>query len=48
MEVGAYCMDFVVELPPTVEGFDSIWVVMDQLIKFAHFIPVKVKYKLRD
>ena len=28
-------------LPKTVKGFDSIWVIVDRLMKSAHFIPVK-------
>jgi hypothetical protein len=37
-------MDFIVGLPTTKRGFDSIWVIVDRLTKFAHFIPVKVNY----
>jgi transposase InsO family protein len=37
-------MDFIVRLPKTAKGFDSIWVIIDQLTKTAHFLPVKVKY----
>ena len=37
-------MDFVVDLPTTVGGYDSIWVIVDRLTKSAHFIPVWVKY----
>jgi IS30 family transposase len=40
-EVG---MDFVVGLPHTQKGYDSIWVIVDRLTKVAHFIPVKTKY----
>jgi hypothetical protein len=36
--------DFVVGLPRTAKGFDSIWVIIDRLTKIAHFLPVKVKY----
>jgi hypothetical protein len=37
-------MDFIVGLPKTVKGLDSIWVIIDRLTKTAHFLPVKVKY----
>jgi hypothetical protein len=37
-------MDFIVQLPRTQAGHDSIWVIMDRLTKFAHFIPVKMTY----
>jgi len=40
-EVG---MDFIVGLPRTQKGYDSIWVIVDRLTKVAHFIPVKTKY----
>jgi hypothetical protein len=37
-------MDFIVGLPHTRAGYDSIWVVVDHLTKVAHFIPVKTTY----
>jgi len=37
-------MDFIVGLPKTVKGFDSIWVIVDRLTKTAHFLPVKILY----
>jgi hypothetical protein len=37
-------MDFIVGLPRTAKGYDSIRVIIDRLIKIAHFLPVKVKY----
>jgi hypothetical protein len=37
-------MDFIVGLPRTQLGYDSIWVIIDRLTKVAHFIPVKTTY----
>jgi hypothetical protein len=36
--------EFVVELPRTQFGGDSLWVIADQLTKVAHFIPIKMVY----
>jgi len=38
-------MDFIVGLPKTAKGYDSIWVVVDRFTKSTHFIPVKTGYK---
>jgi hypothetical protein len=37
-------MDFIVRLPRTQAGYDSIWVIVDRLTNVAHFIPVKTTY----
>jgi hypothetical protein len=37
-------MDFIVSLPRTQSGYDSIWVIVDRLTEVAHFIPVKTTY----
>jgi hypothetical protein len=39
-------MDFIVGLPRTAKGFDSIWVIIDRLTKIAHFLPVKTYYPI--
>jgi hypothetical protein len=36
-------MDFILRLPKAPIEEDSIWVVVDHLMKSAHFIPIKVK-----
>ncbi|HVX01002.1 MAG TPA: RNase H-like domain-containing protein, partial [Candidatus Babeliaceae bacterium] len=37
-------MDFIVGLPKTSKGYNSIWVIVDHLTKIAHFLPVKDHY----
>jgi transposase InsO family protein len=37
-------MDFIVGLPRTQSGYDSIWVIVGQMTKVAHFIPIKTTY----
>ncbi|GJR48588.1 putative reverse transcriptase domain-containing protein [Tanacetum coccineum] len=34
-------MDFVTKLPKTSTGQDTIWVIVDRLTKFAHFLPMR-------
>jgi hypothetical protein len=38
-------MDFIEGLPLTGLKFNSIWVIIDQLTKSAHFIPVHTFYR---
>jgi hypothetical protein len=40
-------MDFIGGLPLTAYKFDSIWVIVDQLTKSAHFIPINTTYKVQ-
>jgi hypothetical protein len=41
-------MDFIVGLPRTSDGYNSIWVAVDCLTKSAHFIPVSTIYRARQ
>ncbi|GKA17801.1 putative reverse transcriptase domain-containing protein [Tanacetum coccineum] len=34
-------VDFVLGLPRTPSGYDTIWVIVDRLTKSAHFLPMK-------
>ncbi|GJS45920.1 putative reverse transcriptase domain-containing protein [Tanacetum coccineum] len=34
-------MDFITKLPKTLNGRDTIWVIVDRLTKSAHFIPTR-------
>jgi hypothetical protein len=40
-------IDFIVGLPLTAHKFDSIWLIVDRLTKFSHFIPVNTSYKVQ-
>jgi hypothetical protein len=39
-------MDFIVGLPQTLKGHDSIWVIVDRLTKVAHFVAVRIDYRV--
>ncbi|GJZ23521.1 putative reverse transcriptase domain-containing protein [Tanacetum coccineum] len=38
---GKITMDFVTKLPITATSQDTIWVIVDRLTKFAHFLPMR-------
>ena len=38
--------DFVIGLPRTFGGYNVIWVIVDQLKKSAHFLPMKVSFSM--
>jgi hypothetical protein len=40
-------MDFIMSLPLTACMFDSIWVIVDRLSTFAHFVLVSTTYKVQ-
>ncbi|GKE33915.1 putative reverse transcriptase domain-containing protein [Tanacetum coccineum] len=39
-------MDFVTKLPRTSSEHETIWVIVDRLTKFAHFLPMREDYKM--
>ena len=39
-------MDIVSSFPRTQKKHDSIWVIVDRLTKFAHFLPVQMDYSM--
>ncbi|KAJ9539087.1 hypothetical protein OSB04_031820, partial [Centaurea solstitialis] len=39
-------MDLVTKLPKTSRQHDSIWVIVDRLMKSAHFLPVRESYSM--
>ncbi|GJS49757.1 zinc finger, CCHC-type containing protein [Tanacetum coccineum] len=34
-------MDFITKLPKLLQGFDTIWVIVDRVTKSAHFLPIR-------
>ncbi|GJZ07183.1 putative reverse transcriptase domain-containing protein [Tanacetum coccineum] len=45
-DIALIAMDFVTKLPRTSSGHDSIWVIVDWLIKSAHFLPIREDFKM--
>jgi hypothetical protein len=42
------CMNFIVGLPHTTRGYNSIWVIVDHLTMLAQFIFVSTTYRVRQ
>lgn len=40
-------MDFITHLPPS-QGKTIIWVIVDRLIKYAHFLPLPTSYRTQN
>nr|GEZ48613.1 hypothetical protein [Tanacetum cinerariifolium] len=45
LEIGI-AMDFVMKLPRTSSGHDTIWVIVDRLTKSTRFLPMREDYKM--
>ena len=39
-------MDFLTHLPWTLQGHDAVWVIVDRLMKLAHFLAVRMTFTL--
>ena len=39
-------MDFVSGFPLTQKKHDSVWVIVDNLTKSAHFLPIQLDYSM--
>nr|GEY43532.1 reverse transcriptase domain-containing protein [Tanacetum cinerariifolium] len=39
-------LDFITKLPRTSSGNDTIWVIVDRMTKFAHFLAIRKEYKM--
>nr|GEZ84091.1 hypothetical protein [Tanacetum cinerariifolium] len=39
-------MDFVIKFPRNSSRHDTVWVIVDRLTKFAHFLPMHEDYKM--
>ena len=39
-------MDFMTHFPRTLQGHDAVWVIVDRLMKSAHFLAVRMTFTL--
>ena len=39
-------MDFMIGLLRSKDNYDSIWVIVDRLMKLAHFLSIKATYSV--
>jgi len=46
MEMDYIAMDIVTGFPQTSQGLDAIWIMVDRLTKFAHFLPIRINYPM--
>ena len=47
LEMGGYFHGLCCGLPLTTKGYDSIWVIVDRLTKFAYFLLVDTRYSTK-
>ena len=41
-------MDFVTHFPRTLQRHDAVWVIVDRLMKSAHFLAVRMTFTLEE
>ena len=41
-------MDFVTNLPQTLRRHNAVWVIVDRLTKWAHFLAVRITFTLEE
>ena len=41
-------MDFMIHLPRTPQRHDTVWVIIDRLIKSAHFLVMRMTFTLEE
>ena len=41
-------MDFVTYLPRSLRGHDAVWIIVDNLTKFTHFLFIRLSNSVED